>query len=143
MARKPFSFTFDPNKRGLEKILGELETKVMEIAWAKGNTTVRQVYERLQEERDLAYTTVMTVMSRLAEKGLLQRIREGSAFVYRPTSSRDEFTRSTVKKILGELLRDFASPAIAQFVDSVDNEDPEAMDELARLVRAKRRKKDA
>lgn len=143
MAKKTFSFTFDPNKRGLEKILGELETRIMEIVWEKEEVTVRQVYEKLQDERDLAYTTVMTVMSRLAEKGLLKRMKAGAAFVYRPVSSRKEFTESTVKKIMGELLRDFTSPAISQFVDSVQREDPEKMEELARLIQAKRRKKNA
>jgi predicted transcriptional regulator len=134
------SFTFDPNKKGLRKVLGDLETEIMEIAWSRRQVTVKQAHEKLQQRRDLAYTTVMTVMSRLAEKGLLKRVREGAAYVYRPASTREEFTQSTVKKVMQELLRDFSAPAIRQFVESVGKEDPEQMEQLARLIDQKRKK---
>lgn len=143
MAWKRHSFTFDPNKKGLRKILGDLETQIMEIAWVKGEVTVKQVHERLQSKRELAYTTVMTVMSRLAEKGLLKRVREGAAYVYRPTSGREEFTQTSVKKVMQELLRDFSTPAIRQFVESIGKEDPEQIEQLARLIDRKRKKTDA
>jgi len=142
MNLKKYSFTFDPNKRGLRKILGDLETDIMEIVWKREQVTVRQVYERLKNRRSIAYTTVMTVMSRLADKGLLEKIKEGAAFVYRATSSREEFTQSTVKKVISELLEDFTAPAISQFVESLGDEQPEKMEELARLIKEKRRKKD-
>ncbi|MCI0691974.1 BlaI/MecI/CopY family transcriptional regulator [candidate division KSB1 bacterium] len=141
MSRKKHKFTFDPNKKGLRKILGDLETDIMEIVWAKGEITVRQVYAQLKAQREIAYTTVMTVMSRLAEKGLLKKIREGAAYMYRAASSREEFTQSTVKKIINELLADFAAPAISQFVESLGNEKPEKMEELAKLIAAKRKGK--
>lgn len=142
MTLKKYSFTFDPNKKGLRKILGDLETDIMEIIWEKGEITVRQVYEKLKEKREIAYTTVMTVMSRLADKGLLVKIKVGAAFVYRATSSRQEFTQSTVKKVVNELLKDFTAPVISQFVESLGDEQPEKMEELARLIEEKRRKKD-
>ncbi len=142
MSPKKYSPVFDPSKKGLRKILGDLETDVMEIVWAEDKITVRLVQEKLQLKRNIAYTTVMTVMSRLADKGLLRRIREGPAFVYRATSSREEFTQSTVKKVIGELLGDFTVPAISQFVEFMGNERPEQMDELAKLIEQKRKKKD-
>jgi predicted transcriptional regulator len=95
----------------------------------------------LKSRRDIAYTTVMTVMSRLADKGLLQKVKQGNAYLYRPISSREEFTQSTVKRVISELLEDFTAPVISQFVDSVDEEDPERMEELARLIEEKRKKK--
>jgi predicted transcriptional regulator len=143
MAKKKYTFTFDPHKKGLRKILGDLETDIMEIVWARGEITVRQVYEQLKAQREIAYTTVMTVMSRLAEKGLLEKIKEGAAYMYRAASSREEFTRSTVKKIINELLADFTAPAISQFVESLGNEKPEKMEELARLIKAKRKQSPA
>jgi predicted transcriptional regulator len=73
MDPKRYHFTFDPRKKGLRKILGDLEADVMEAMWARGRATVHDVHERLAAaDRELAYTTVMTVMSRLADKGLLE-----------------------------------------------------------------------
>ncbi|MFQ5708930.1 MAG: BlaI/MecI/CopY family transcriptional regulator [bacterium] len=142
MALRKYHFTFDPNKKGLRKILGDLETDIMTLIWKKGALTVRQVYDQLQEERDMAYTTVMTVMSRLADKGLLEKLKVGAAFVYRPTTSREEFTQSTVKKVVNELLQDFAAPTMSLFLDSMEKVDPDKMEELAKLIDEKRKKKD-
>ncbi len=141
MTLKDYSFTFNPNKKGLRKILGDLETDIMEILWRKGETSVRQVYEILKRERKIAYTTIMTVMSRLSEKGLLDKFKEGNAFVYRPTSSREQFTQSTLKKVINELIEDFSTPAISQFLDSVEKVNPEKMEELSRLIEKKRKDK--
>lgn len=141
MKLKNFSFTFDPNKKGIRKILGDLETDIMEIIWAKGDLTVRQVYEIFKKERHSAYTTVMTVMSRLADKGLLKKLKQGNAFIYRATTTRDEFTESTLKKLINELMEDFAAPAISQFLDSMENVDLDKMEELSRIIEEKRKKK--
>ncbi len=141
MVLKLPSFTFDPNKRGLRKILGDLEAQIMEIIWAQGETTVRQVHKKLQPKRKLAYTTVMTVMSRLADKGILQRVRQGAAYLYRPASSREEFLHSSVRKVMQELVRDFTAPTIQQFVESIEREDPKKIEELARLIETKRKKR--
>ncbi len=125
----------------MRKILGDLETDIMEILWQRGELTVRQVYETLQETRSIAYTTVMTVMSRLAAKSLLEKLKEGNAFLYRATSTREEFTRSTLKKVINELMADFTVPAISQFLDSMEEADPEKMEELSRLIEKKRKQK--
>ncbi len=141
MGRKIPAFTFDPNKKGLRKILGELEAEIMEIVWARREVTVRQVHHKLESKREIAYTTVMTVMSRLAEKGLLRQIRSGMAFVYQPAYCKEEFMERSVRKVLRELVQDFSAPAIHQFVESVHETQPDKMAELAQLVESKRRKK--
>src|SRR5215210_6439890 len=113
-----YHFTFDPRKKGLRKILGDLETDVMESMWARGKATVHDVHEGLAAaNRELAYTTVMTVMSRLADKGLLKKRKDGAAYVYMPAASKEEFTRRTVSMLVSELLDDFTAPAMSQFVD--------------------------
>lgn len=142
MSPKDYLFTFNPNNKGLRKILGDLEADVMETVWEKGEVTVRDVYDILKEQRSLAYTTVMTVMSRLAEKGLLKKIKAGAAFLYQASASREDFTQSTVKKVITELLEDFAAPTISQFVETLGDEQPEKIEELARLVEEKRKKRD-
>jgi predicted transcriptional regulator len=81
--------------------LGELERAVMDQVWALGDSgepsvTVREVHEALSASRDLAYTTVMTVMSRLADAGLLVKERAGRAFLYAAAGTREELTASSM-----------------------------------------------
>lgn len=136
-----FSFTFDPRKKGLRQVLGDLEADIMEAVWQYEEVTVRDIHEQLNSRRQIAYTTVMTVMTRLAEKGILSKIKSGSAHRYKPAVSRDEFTESAVQKIMGKLLEDFTAPTLSQFVDFIETEDPKKMEELAKMIEAKKRQK--
>jgi predicted transcriptional regulator len=78
---------------------GELESKIMDTLWSSGRAaTVRDVLGELRGSREIAYTTVMTVMTILHRKGFLQRERDGLAYRYFPTSSREEY--------VAELMRD-------------------------------------
>jgi predicted transcriptional regulator len=139
-----YHFTFDPRKKGLRKILGDLETDVMEVMWASGRATVHDVHERLDAaHRELAYTTVMTVMSRLADKGLLEKWKDGAAYVYVPAASKEEFTRRTVGTVLSELLDDFTAPVMSQFVDLMGEQDDAAIEALAKAIEEKRRRVDS
>jgi predicted transcriptional regulator len=143
MGSDRYPFRFDPRKKGLRKILGDLETDVMEAVWAAGEATVRDVHERLNAaHRELAYTTVMTVMSRLSEKGLLDKQKDGAAYVYVPAMSKEEFTRRTVGTVLSELLEDFTAPAMSQLVDFVGEQDEAALEALAEAIEKKRQRAD-
>ena len=144
MSLNRYQFTFDPWKKGLRKILGDLEADVMEAIWALGRATVHDVHQRLADaNRELAYTTVMTVMSRLADKGLLDKRKDGAAYVYVPAASREEFTRRTVSTVLSELLDDFTAPAMSQFVELVGEQDDAVIEALAKAIEEKRRRADS
>jgi predicted transcriptional regulator len=144
MGLNRYQFTFDPWKKGLRKILGDLEADVMEAVWALGQATVHDVHQRLDAaNRELAYTTVMTVMSRLAEKGLLEKRKDGPAYLYMPAASREEFTRRTVGTVLSELLDDFSAPAMSQFVELVGEQDEAVIEALAKAIEEKRRRADS
>jgi predicted transcriptional regulator len=143
MALNRYHFTFDPQKKGLRKILGDLEADIMEVIWARGQATVHDVHERLAADRELAYTTVMTVMSRLADKGLLEKWKDGAAYVYVPAASKEEFTRRTVGTVLSELLDDFTAPVMSQFVDLVGEQDDSAIEALAKAIEEKRKRADS
>ena len=138
---KSFIFKFDPKEKGLRQVLGDLEYDIMEIIWENKGVSVRTVHDILKKRRNLAYTTVMTVMSRLADKGILERIKEGSAYSYKAVLNKENFIKSSVKQVLGNLLNDFTSPVISQFVELLDEENPEKIEELARLIEKKRGKK--
>ncbi len=134
-------FTFDPRKRGLRRLLGDLESEVMEIVWkSAGPVTVRQVHQAISRQRELAYTTVMTVMGRLAEKGLLTRREgDGPALVYEPALSREDFLLGATKSILKALLTDFSAPTMTQLVELLGDQSDERIEELARRIEEKRR----
>jgi predicted transcriptional regulator len=115
----------------LQGLLGPLESEVMDTVWKLGEATVRDVHEELSPRRDLAYTTIMTTMARLASKGLLERDTSGLAHRYRPTVSREEYARSTVTSVVDWLLDAFPEPAMRYFVQKLDDEaDPAVMHAL-------------
>ncbi|NPV53228.1 MAG: BlaI/MecI/CopY family transcriptional regulator [Firmicutes bacterium] len=106
----------------------------MEEIWGRGTCTVRDVYEGLRLKKQIAYTTVMTIMSRLANKGLLTKDRDGAAFVYRPSVSKDEFRRRIASEVITGLLDGFGKEAISQLVHEVGRVDPEILVELENAI---------
>jgi predicted transcriptional regulator len=122
--------------KGLEKFLGELELAVMEVVWARGEATVSEVLGTLNaQNRALAYTSVMTVMSRLTEKGWLKTEKRGRAYVYSAIYSRQEAEAVAVGEVVHALLTDFGDLAVAQFVKELDEVDPERLNQLVQFVR--------
>ena len=99
------------------RYLGELQTEVMQILWEQGSATVREVVDSLNKRRrqDLAYTTVLTLVSRLYSRGLLARTPEGRSFRYQPARSRDELLAQLSTELIDRLLDDFGEIAIARF----------------------------
>lgn len=122
----------------LEGLLGPLEQDVMEAVWDLGDSTVRDVHAVLAEEREIAYTTVMTTMTRLASKGMLERDTSGLAHVYRPHVARDAYARSTVGSVLTWLLDRYPEPAAAYLAEVVDDVDDVTLDALKSAVERRR-----
>jgi predicted transcriptional regulator len=122
----------------VEKYLGALETEIMELLWQRQPLTVREVLTELSTTRPLAYTTVMTVMSRLAGKGLLRQTREQKTFSYAPAVTRDQLLGQVSRDIVRDLLRDFGEVAVAQFVAEVSAQDVAALDRLEQLLKEAR-----
>jgi BlaI family transcriptional regulator, penicillinase repressor len=128
-------------KSGLASIFGTLELRVLEALWARnGEASVRDVLEAFPSA---AYTTVMTTMERLHRKGVLERRKDGRAFLYRPVSSREAMESGLVARALEPLLRGgSAQPILSCLVDEVSRHDEKLLDELERLVREKRRQQE-
>jgi predicted transcriptional regulator len=92
---------------------------------------------------DIAYTTLMTTLERLHRKGVLERRKDGRAFLYKPVGSRDEVATVLVTRALEPLLRSgSARPILSCLVDEVSRHDERLLDELERLVRAKRQQQE-
>jgi len=120
--------------------LGKLERQVLEEIWRLGEVSVRDVY-RIFEER-VAYTTLMTTLDRLFKKRILQRRKDGRAFLYTAALSPAEFDREIKEDVFNGLLgqgTDGVEPLLACIVDTISERDRELLDELDRLVQEKKR----
>lgn len=111
--------------------LGELESRVMEVLWDGGGwSTPGEVLGILEEERDLAYTTVMTTLVRLWHKDLLARRKDGRAYAYHPNQTREEWTGRVMTDLLQ--IANNRSEALVHFVSGMGSAD---RDQLRRLLR--------
>lgn len=141
MAWRAFLARISGGRDPLETALGRLERQVMEAVWTGGAASVRDIKARLP--RNPAYTTVMTTLDRLYKKGLLERDRDGRAFVYRAAFTREEVEATLASGLLRGLLDGSAgraTPVLSQLVDVIGERDGALLDELQELVREKRRR---
>lgn len=120
-----------PAKKTSQKsALGDLERAVMEVLWSLEDgveVTVRDVHARLSAERDVAYTTVMTVMDRLARKDLVTQEKAGRAYLYRAGASRAEMTADLMRGTLSDLGSAERGPALVAFVEEASQEELAAL----------------
>jgi len=114
----------------------------MTALWQLGPATGREIHEKVGEPERLVYTTTAKVLDRLHAKGLVTRRRAGRSFVYRARWGREEVERARARSFVERLLGDEPRPAIAGLVDAVDSIDPRLLDDLARAVAARRRRRD-
>lgn len=128
-------FRFKPAEGGLVKVLGPLETDIMQLVWREKCTTVKEVHRALQDQRDIAYTTVMTTMTRLAEKGVLTRQRDGLAYVYTPAITERDFEAMMVRRVLDGLMDDYEEETITYILDYLAAHDPQRFERLRRELR--------
>jgi predicted transcriptional regulator len=136
MPPKPYSkITRRPGK-GAEKLLGELELAIMRVTWSRPSVTVRDMYAVLNKKRPLAYTTVMTVMGRLAEKGLLVAEKSDRTYRYHAAHTRAEFEAQAAGQVVHSLIADFGGEvALNQFVKELAETSPDQLARLAELAR--------
>ncbi|MFF0494698.1 BlaI/MecI/CopY family transcriptional regulator [Nocardia sp. NPDC003482] len=106
---------------------GELEAVVMDRLWNRDGepTTVRELFDELAGEREIAYTTVMSTMDNLFRKGWLERRREGKAFRYWPTLTREQHSARLMREALDDGGR--AELVLAHFVEQIGPEESERL----------------
>ena len=132
-----------PEQEGLKTSLFDLEAEIMEIIWENNWVffTVSDVLEILKTRRDLAYTTVMTTVSRLFDKEILLRQKEGRKYVYQPAMTRKSFITTMTKEVLNSLPPVGQETAVAFLVDHVADANDDELDRLEALIRKRRGKK--
>jgi predicted transcriptional regulator len=121
-----------------ETQLGPLEMRLLQEIWNRKHATVRELIE--SSDLNLAYTTVMTTLDRLYKKELLDRVAEGRAFRYSARVTQDELQRAAAGQIIRQLLSSGSTAMpLSYLVEAVTEHDVELLDELQKLVEAKRR----
>jgi predicted transcriptional regulator len=116
---------------------GELEEVVMARMWDRdGVTTVREVFEGLLRNREIAYTTVMSTMDNLHHKGWLSRERDGKAYRYWPSMTREQYGAGLMREALDAGGR--SERVLAHFLEQISDDDSEALRKVLRRVASKR-----
>ncbi len=131
---------FKPARDLVRSSLGALERQVIDIVWRKPAASVREVQAAL--DQPIAYTTVMTTLDRLYRKRMVTRTKRSRMFVYSAPRSSQELEDAMAADIVSDLLSGDAArpehPLLSNLVDAVGDRDRDLLDELERLVKAKR-----
>ena len=121
-------------------LLTDQELEIMKVVWARESVTVRDVYEELLKRRKIAYTTVMTMMGILEQKGHLKKSADERAYVYTPSQPQREVVGSMVHDFLKRVFNGSAKPLLVHLLED-KKLSPEELDEIRKLLKEKRRKK--
>lgn len=113
-----------------EWFLGTLQTRILRTLSKRGPSTVRQIAAELDDE--LAYTTVMTVLGRLHDKGLVGREQRGKGYLYTPRYSEAELRDRMARYLVDEIVDDFGDVALAHFASALDRVDRRRLAHLRR-----------
>jgi predicted transcriptional regulator len=110
--------------------IGSLEADILAVVWQHDQTTVRQVYETLRARRQIAYTTVMTVMNNLVKKHLLLQDKRSIAYVYTAAIPGREVAKTVLESVVERLLAGQYNVAVSQLLKLDKELTPEQADEL-------------
>lgn len=121
-----------------ENSLGPLEADIMQVIWKQQKVTVQDVYDSLSAERSIAYNTVMTVMTRLAQKGILERQKQGRAYLYVPTTSKSDVAKGMLQYIVDKIFGGSRAPVFSHLLED-KNLSQEELGYLETLVRNSKR----
>ena len=115
--------------------IGSLEADILAVVWQHDQTTVREVYETLRERRQIAYTTVMTVMNNLVKKHLLLQDKTRIAYVYTPAIPGREVVQTVLESVVDHLLAGQYNVAVSQLLKLDRELTPDESAELRAWVR--------
>jgi len=114
--------------------IGSLEADILAIIWEDKQVTVRDVYETLRERRQIAYTTVMTVMNNLVKKGLLAQDRSAIAYIYKPAIPGDEVADAILDSLIERLFSGRTNLALSHLLGLRGDLDSAQQEELRKYA---------
>ncbi|WP_372661713.1 BlaI/MecI/CopY family transcriptional regulator [Cohnella sp.] len=133
------SFKYD--EVGLNRFFGSLESKIMDFLWEMDESSIKDVQQCLEKDKPVNFNTVMTVMNRLVDKGILEKRLQGRLSLFRTVQSKEEFIKEQSKKITENLLDDFGGVIINHMIDSLSEVDQTLLSKLEEKI--KQLKKDS
>lgn len=113
---------------------GDLQAQLMRVLWDVGAGSVHGVRSRLPVARRGAYTTVQTVLNRLAQRGLLERERRGRTLVYRPLMSEAEYVSSSLRRTLSAASSGAKAAALAEIIGSLETAERDDLRQRSRAI---------
>lgn len=119
--------------RRAKAVLTDQELEIMKVIWELGAATVRDVYEALLDRRKIAYTTVMTMMKILEQKGHLRRKLDERAYVYQPTRPKQQVVHGMVREFVDRVFNGSAQPLLLHLLED-QNLSRKDLDEIARMI---------
>jgi predicted transcriptional regulator len=131
---------FRPNGKGVNQVLGGLQSRVMEHLWSEGPMALATLHRALARRGEVAYTTVATELTRLQRKGLVRKAGTYLETRYAAALSREAFVERFVGDVLSGLVGAHGRAAIHGFVDAIAGDD-DALDETLRLLQKRRRER--
>jgi BlaI family transcriptional regulator, penicillinase repressor len=129
---------FRPQGKGVNQVLGELQTRVMEHLWSDGPVSLSDLRRALARRGEVAYTTVATELTRLQRKGLVRKTGTYLETRYTAALTREAFVERFVGDVLSGLVGAHGRAAIHGFVDAIAH-DEQALEETLRLLEERRR----
>jgi len=126
--------------RPRSKILTGQELEIMKVVWDHEQATVRDVYQAILEKRKVAYTTVMTMMKILEQKGYLKKSQEERAYVYRAAQPKRQVIGAMVRDFINRVFNGSAEPLLVHLVEE-HHLTQEDLEEIAQLRKAEPRRK--
>ncbi|KQY82175.1 MULTISPECIES: BlaI/MecI/CopY family transcriptional regulator [Paenibacillus] len=126
---------FKVGERGLNRFFGPLEAKIMDILWARPGSSIREVQAALEKDKDVNFNTVMTVMNRLVDKGLLGKTQKGRTSLYQPVQSKEEFMNNQSKELSHELVDEFGALALNHMLDALEEADSSLIERLEQKIK--------
>lgn len=118
----------------MSKSISPLEREVMNVVWDLKECSIRDVMGKLNQEKKLAYTTVATLLQRLFEKGLVNRISHGTVLSYTPKVSKEMYGKKMAKSFIQTLMSSFGETAIVSFAESIEKLPKDKKDYLLQLL---------
>src|SRR3990172_8274436 len=134
-----FSMKANAKFESYGRLLGRLEEDIRELLGEGGDWSGREVHASIASSRQVALTTVLTVLERLAKKGLVRKTKGESVFLFRPGYTRDEFARAVSQDVFKGIMDISSSGICASFVDALADADPDELERLSALIDSKKR----
>jgi|WetSurMetagenome_2_1015567.scaffolds.fasta_scaffold149979_2 BlaI family transcriptional regulator, penicillinase repressor len=129
---------FQPHKKDIRKVLGDLEAVVMEATWQLEKGDVKTIHRRVNQEKKVAVTTIATILDRLYKKGLVKRkllTNYSLRYEYSPALTKVEFENAVVRDVFKGLLETFEETTIYYLVNELGLDNRGKIDEIRKNIR--------